>query len=56
MGLQGYAFEIVDLLGELVISNMYQRNELSAFECADVKTFCGINRKYQWFTVGSFSL
>lgn len=55
-GFQGKAFEIGDLLCEQVISVSYQENKLAAFQCTEMKTFCGINRKYQWFTVGSFSV
>lgn len=52
-GLQGNTFEIGDLLCGQVISMRYQKNELATFERAEMKTFCGINRKHQWFTVGN---
>jgi len=55
-GLQGNVLEIGDLLCEQVITMRYQKNEFATFEHAEVKTFCGISRKYQWFTLGSFSL
>lgn len=55
-GLQGNSFEIGDLLFDQVINMRYQKNEFATFERTEVKTSCGINRKYQWFTVGDFSL
>lgn len=55
-GFQGKAFEIGESLCEQVISVSYQENKLAAFQRTEMKIFCGINRKYEWFTVGSFSV
>lgn len=46
-GFQGKEFEIGGLLCEQVINVSYQENKLAAFQCTEMKTFCGINRKYQ---------